>query len=117
MSQFKLIKCTINHKTSKQKIEYRIYSDENTFKTCSPSKWLALNIKDRTTNEELEEANTLLIFAKIGDSINKQVDLNVKTKEYIAQSLSRKDAYYAYAIQNGIPQYEKRFGKVVLINK
>lgn len=113
---FKLLKCTINHKTNKQKIEYRIYSDENTFKTCSPRKWLALNLEDRTTNEELDHANTLLIFAKIGDSINKQVDINVKVKNYVSQSLSRQDAYYDYAVQNGIAQYEKRLGKVVIIN-
>ena len=114
---FKKLKCTINHKTNKQTIEYRVYKTESVYTTCSPRKWLHLDLEDRTSDKDIDDANCLLIMFKIKNSINKQVDLNIKVKEYINNSCTREEAYYAFAVQNNITQYEKRFGKTVICTK
>lgn len=101
---FKLLKLVTNHKTNKQSIEYRVYSDENTFKTIAPTKWLHLNIEDKTPELERCECNAFLVRSAIKGNIGLGVELNIMINDYVKQCLSRHDAIAKFAAIHNISQ-------------
>lgn len=104
---FKKLKIVTNHKTNKQTIEYRIYSEQGTFKTCAPTKWLHLNLPDKTTQEDIAEANMLLVRNKIAGNMGKGVELNMLCKKYVSEGKTAQEAYAAFAKTNSIAQLTK----------
>lgn len=101
---FKKIKVVTNYKTNKDSIEYRVYSGEDTFRTCSPRAWKGLKLEDKTTTENYIEANKILIMAKLGGNFGDQVDFSMYIKALIGtDSKSTLEDIRRYAKNKGVP--------------
>lgn len=104
MTQYKQLKLVTNHKTNKQRIEYRIYSNDSTFKTCAPRAWKALELEDKTEYSELLKCNRYLVRSKIKDNMRLGIELNETIHRYVSQCMTKDDAYYSFATKHGIIQ-------------
>ena len=101
---YKQLKLVTNYKTNKQSIEYRVFSDDVTFKTIAPTKWLHLNIEDRTSELERCECNAFLVRHAVKDNIGLGVELNVMINDYVKQCMTRHDAVARFAAIHNIKQ-------------
>jgi hypothetical protein len=102
--QFKQLKLITNHKTNKQSIEYRVYSEEDIFKTIAPRKWIHLDLEDRTPELERCECNDFLVRNAIKDNIGLGIELNQLIHAYKVICMSRHDAIADFAKKYNIAQ-------------
>lgn len=101
---FKKIQVVTNYKTDKDHIEYRVYSREDTFRTCSPRAWKGLKLEDATNLENYIEANKLLIMNKLKGNFGSQVDFSRYIKTLVStDSKTTLEDIRRYAKNKGVP--------------
>ena len=101
---FKKIQVVTNYKTDKDHIEYRVYSREDTFRTCSPRAWKGLKLEDATNLENYIEANKLLIMGKLKGNFGDQVDFARYIKTLVStDSKTTLEDIRRYAKNKGVP--------------